>query len=225
MHGGRHGLQFLTVLEGKDGSGRNRRVHHVRKVDGSALGQRVGAVGSWRVAQDVVENGRTLGHDVLSGTRGNHVQHVALQRLGLDKGAVTLHGEGHRAQAVAHVRRLVGLQGEDALTQAVQLLRLLDGVQVVHRQRPHAVLHVGYATLQGHHIDAAQRVVVVQIALAHLQLDVVLALNAEHGVAQRIDGHERVLAVGGPVGLAHAIYQRHLHRLARQFAGGIGLVA
>ena len=44
-------------------------------------------------------------------------------------------------------------------------------------------------------------------------------------MAQRIDGHERILAVGGPVGLAHAIYQWYLGGLARQFGGHVTLVA
>ena len=115
----RQDLQILTRLIGHVKTSHQRQVHHVRVVERGTLGQRVGAVGTRWVAQDVEQQGLSFRQDALRRAYGVHVEHVGLQRLSLEVGAVTLNGERHRAQAVAHVRRLVGLQGEDAPTQAV----------------------------------------------------------------------------------------------------------
>ena len=112
LHGAGESLQFRTSLKIYIETGCCRQVHHVRIVERGALGERVRAVGTRRVAQDVVEDGDTLGQDVLAGTHGEHVEHEALQRLGLVVGAVAQHGEGHRLQGVlaGHLFRLVGPQ-------------------------------------------------------------------------------------------------------------------
>ena len=118
MHGCRHGLQLLAVLEVHIQTGRYRQVHHVRIVDRSALGQRVRAVAAWWVAQHVVEDGLALGHDVLAAANGEHIEHKAPQRLGLYEGAVALYGEGHRTQGALALQQrgnLVGLQREAGL--------------------------------------------------------------------------------------------------------------
>ena len=119
LHGCRHGLQLLAVLEVHIQSGRYRQVHHVCIVERSPLGQRVRAVAARWVAQHVVEDGLALGHDVAAAADGEHVEHEAPQWLGLYEGAVALYGEGHRAQGVLALQqrgKLVGLQREAGLT-------------------------------------------------------------------------------------------------------------
>ena len=99
-HSGCYGLQFLASLIVKVHACRQRQIHHKCIVEGSTLGERIRTIASWRVTQDVVQDGRTFGHDILSLTDGEHIEHVAMQRLCLNEGTVTLHGEGHRLQGV-----------------------------------------------------------------------------------------------------------------------------
>ena len=105
-----------------------------------------------------------------------------MQRLGIIVVTVLLDAEGHRLQGVQARQQRgghIGLHDERGLAQAVELHRLLQQGAVVH-----AVLHVGRTAAQRHQVGLPGRIVVVQIVLGHLQLDVVLALHAEHGESE-----------------------------------------
>ena len=220
-HGACKGLQFRTSLKVHVDTGCCRQVHHVGVVERSALGERVRTVAARWVAQDVVEEGHTLGQNVLAGTQWEHVEHESLQRLCLVVSAVTQHGEGHRLQGIltrhhfwrvrAQRHRLVSEHGEDSLSQAVQFLWHLVGVAL------HAVLHVGNATVQTDEVWLILGIVVIQITLSHLQLDAVLALHAEHGIVESV---ERLCGVGRVL-----VRQRHFVLFAVQGAGHVVLVA
>ena len=120
-----------------------------------------------------------------------------MQGSGLVEGAIALHGEGNRLQGIqARQQRggLVGLQGEQGTSQAVDFHGRLKKCFI--REGFHAILHPCLASAQRHEIYLpGGRIVVVEIALGHLQLDTVLALHAEHGVVEAVESLCRVKRV------------------------------
>ena len=109
---------------------------------------------------------------------------------------------------------MIHSQGEDALSLFVQS----DGVLVHQAGVLHAVVHGGDAAAYLHIVNPLGRfVVVVGVALGHLHLDVVLALQAEHRMSEGVFGLRRVGRV--------LEGQRHNGPVAKQVGGGVGLVA
>ena len=208
-------VQLVSHREAEIQAAGHRQVHGVAVVERSTLGQCRRAVGSRRVAQDIEQDGLAVGHQLLAAAQGEEVEHVGVQRLGLEVDIV-LHGaEGHRPQGILHAYGLchaVGLQCEGALSEAVQAQRV-NGHAVLQ-----AVVHGGLAAAYGHEVNLLCRIVIViYIALSHLHLYVVFALQAEHGVAEGVLDRRRVLRV--------LVGQRHLHAVALQVGGVVELVA
>ena len=76
-----------------------------------------------------------------------------MQRLCLNEGTVTLHGEGHRLQGVlARQQRgsLVCLQGEHRLSKAIDVHRRLH--ERFHSKALHAVLHACLTTAKTYQV-------------------------------------------------------------------------
>ena len=138
-----------------------------------------------------------------------------MQRFGLIRCTVALNSEGHRlqcAQSRQHLRHLIGLHCKDCLTQAVQFLHHLGRVGL------HAVLHVCLTAVEWYDIYiAAHHIVVIRVALTHLQSDAIPALQTEHGEVESIEGLRRVGRV--------LVGQRHHALLAREVASGVRPVA
>ena len=129
-------------------------------------------------------------------------------------GAVLLGAEGHRLQGILHAHglcHLVGIHHEGCLSEVVQV----EGVNC--HAVLHAVVHGGNTAADTYVVNLfGSEVVVVHIALGNLHLDVVLALQAEHGVSESVLCRRRVVRV--------LVGKCYLHLVAIQFGGVIVLV-
>ena len=196
-------------------TGRQRQIHHVGEVKRCALGQRIGTVASWRVAQNVVQHWHALGHDILALANGEHVEHVAIQRCRLIVVAILCHAERNGlqgTQAAQQLRGLVGLHREDGLSVCIEMQRIARCTVL------QSVMDGGYTAANLHVVYiSARQVVVVRISLGHLHPDAVLALQTEYRAGKGIEclrGVERIL-----------VGQRYGGLFAGQFAGNIRLIA
>ena len=138
-----------------------------------------------------------------------------MQRLGLEVGAVLLGAEGHRLQGILHAHGLsylVGIHHEGCLSEVVQV----EGVNC--HTVLHAIVHGGNTAADTHVVNLLRiQVVVVHIALGNLHLNVVFALQAEHGIAEGVLCRRRVVRV--------LVGKCYLHLVALQVGGVIVLVA
>ena len=177
-------IQHRTIDQGELQATLQSAVDRISVLQLRALGQRSSTATAWRVAEHVNQQGLTRHQYVLETARSKHVQGISLQWFGLVGRTVLRQCQRHGLQGIGASHQtycLVGSDVEVAATHAVKFYNLRRRIVL------HAVVYGHLATANRYDIyDTCACVIIISIALGHLHLNGIAAVQTEHRIAEGV---------------------------------------